>query len=176
MRLKITFFLSLFLTALTLGAALAHLFELPNKMALSRDEYLTVQQIYSGWALLGIVVIGALIAILVLAFMVRRIPKVRSLVQIAFACLIGAQIVFWTFTYPTNQVTGNWTFLPDNWMQLRRQWEYSHAGGAILDLIAMTMLILSLLVRREPLEERIPDVAPPASSATEVRPLHPPAR
>ena len=87
----------------------------------------------------------------------------------------SAQIVFWTFTYPTNQVTGNWTFLPDNWMQLRRQWEYSHAGGAILDLIAMTMLILSLLVRREPLEERIPDVAPPASSAAEVRPLQPPA-
>ena len=40
--------------------ALAHLLELPNKIGLSRDDYLIVQQIYRGWALLGIVVLSAL--------------------------------------------------------------------------------------------------------------------
>lgn len=55
-------FLSLLFAALALAPALAHLFELPNKLGLSRDEYLAVQQIYSGWALLGFVVWAALLA------------------------------------------------------------------------------------------------------------------
>ncbi|HEV8657074.1 MAG TPA: hypothetical protein VGS96_00470 [Thermoanaerobaculia bacterium] len=38
---------------------MAHLFELPNKIGLSRDDYPTVQQIYRGWALAGILVLGA---------------------------------------------------------------------------------------------------------------------
>ena len=37
-----------------MAAGMAHLFELPNKIHLSREDYLTVQQIYRGWALLGI--------------------------------------------------------------------------------------------------------------------------
>ena len=59
-KLKIIYFLSLLFAALALGPALAHLLELPNKIGLPRDEYLVVQQIYRGWALLGIVVFGAL--------------------------------------------------------------------------------------------------------------------
>lgn len=57
-------FISLLFTALALAPTLAHLLELPNKINLSREDYLTVQQIYRGWALLGIVVIGALISTL----------------------------------------------------------------------------------------------------------------
>jgi ABC-type cobalamin transport system permease subunit len=45
-------------------------------MDLSRDDYLTVQQIYRGWALLGIALIGALIVTLVLAIAVRRKPTI----------------------------------------------------------------------------------------------------
>jgi len=52
-------FLSLLFVALALAPALAHLLELPNKIGLSHDDYLTVQQIYRGWALLGLVVAGA---------------------------------------------------------------------------------------------------------------------
>jgi hypothetical protein len=53
-------FFSLLFVALALAPALAHLLELPNKIGLSHDAYLTVQQIYRGWALLGLVVAGAL--------------------------------------------------------------------------------------------------------------------
>jgi hypothetical protein len=35
--------------------------------------------------------------------------------------------------------------LPDNWLTLRVQWEYSHATGAGLNLIALITLILSVL-------------------------------
>jgi hypothetical protein len=40
--------------------------------------------------------------------------------------------------------SGNWTFMPDNWRELRRQWEYSHAAGAGLYLAAFIMLALSM--------------------------------
>lgn len=39
-------FLGLLFTALAFAPAAAHLLELPNKIGLSRDDYLTVQQIY----------------------------------------------------------------------------------------------------------------------------------
>jgi hypothetical protein len=58
-------------------------------------------------------------------------------------------VVFWTFTYPANQETGNWTTLPANWLELRRQWEYSHAASAALNLFALISLILSVLVGEE---------------------------
>jgi hypothetical protein len=38
--------------------------------------------------------------------------------------------------------------LPENWQELRRQWEYSHATGAGLYFIALITLTLSLLVER----------------------------
>jgi hypothetical protein len=48
MSLRVIQFLAVLLTALALIPAGAHLFELPNKMHLPRDPYLTVQGIYAG--------------------------------------------------------------------------------------------------------------------------------
>ncbi|HEX3035859.1 MAG TPA: DUF1772 domain-containing protein [Thermodesulfobacteriota bacterium] len=149
MRLKTMRFLSLLFTALALAPGLAHLLELPNIINLSAEDYLTVQQIYRGWALLGIVLIGALILNLVLTTMVRNRPQVFILNLIAFLCIAGTLAVFFTFTYPANQQTNNWTMLPPNWLELRKQWEYSHATGAGLELIALITLILSVLVKDE---------------------------
>ena len=49
-----------------------------------------------------------------------------------------------------NEQTENWTMLPDNWAALRRQWEYSHAVSAILDLVALVGVIISVLSGRKP--------------------------
>jgi hypothetical protein len=147
LRLNAARFFSLLFAALALAPALAHLLELPNKIGLSRDEYLTVQQIYRGWALLGSVVFGALLSTLVLTIMVRGRRKAFGLALTGFLCVAGTQVVFWTFTFPANQATGNWTTLPENWMALRAQWEYSHATSAVLNLIALVALILSVLAR-----------------------------
>ena len=149
MALNILRFTSLLLTALALAPALAHVLELPHKIHLSGDDYLTVQQIYRGWAWLGIVIIGALLATLILTIMVRKERTACILTLLAFLCLAGGQVVFWTFTYPANQATNNWTVLPANWLTLRTQWEYSHATGAGLNFIALITLILSVLVREE---------------------------
>jgi hypothetical protein len=143
-------FLSLLFTALVLGPSLAHLLELPNKIKLSADAYLTVQQTYQGWAWLGIVIAGQILSTLALVVVLaaRHAPTDVSLpALVALLCATAAQVLFWIFTYPANTLTENWTVLPDAWQALRIQWEYSHATGAALNLIAMIALILSLLAR-----------------------------
>ncbi len=128
---------------------MAHLLELPNKINLSREDYLKVQQIYRGWALLGFVVVGALLSTLALTITVRHERTAFILALIAFLCIAGTQVIFWIYTYPANQATNNWTMLPENWAELRRRWEYSHATSAVLNLVALVMLILSFLARDE---------------------------
>ncbi len=52
--------------------------------------------------------------------------------------LIAATLaLFFVWTYPANQATGNWTSAPENWEQLRTQWEYSHAANAALTFVAL---------------------------------------
>ena len=149
MKLAAARFLSLLFAALALAPAAAHLLELPNKIGLSREDYLTVQQLYRGWALLGVVVIGALVFTFAYAVMARKQREPFMLAVIALLCLAGTQAVFWTLTFPANQLTANWTVLPDNWAALRSQWEYSHAASALLNLGALVALILSVPVREK---------------------------
>jgi hypothetical protein len=141
-------FLSLLFCALALAPALAHLLELPSKISLPRDEYFVVQQIYRGWWMLGIVVFGALLSTLALTIVVRKRPGELGPALTAFLCIVATQAIFWTFTFPANQQTANWTLLPDNWQELRMRWEYSHAASAMLNLVAMIAVIIAVLKGR----------------------------
>jgi hypothetical protein len=145
MALQLARFSSLLFAALALGPAAAHALELANKIGLPRDEYLVVQQIYRGWALLGIVVLGALASTLVLAILTRHRRREFVPALVGFLSIAGTQAIFWTFTFPANQATDQWTMLPGNWEALRLQWEYSHAASAALNLAALIALIVSAL-------------------------------
>jgi hypothetical protein len=141
-------FLSLLFCALALAPALAHLLELPSKIGLPRDEYFVVQQIYRGWWMLGIVVLGALLSTLALTIVARKRPGELGPALTAFLCIVATQAIFWTFTFPANQQTANWTLLPDNWQELRMRWEYSHAASAMLNLVALIAVIIAVLKGR----------------------------
>ena len=143
----IVLFLALLATALALGAALAHALELPNKIGMSRDEYFIVQKIYSGWNRLAWLLAVELAAIVSAIVMSRRYPGVLWPGVVALVCLLCAQAVFWTFTYPANVATENWTVVPANWEALRARWEYSHAAGAAFQAISMGSLIVAALAR-----------------------------
>src|SRR5918994_2485844 len=149
MTLPILRLLAVLFTAVAMAAGFAHLLELPNKISLEREEYLTVQQLYRGWALLGFVVVGALVITGIVALMVRARTTEFYLTLVAALCIALSLAIFFLFTYPANQQTQNWTILPDNWETLRRQWEYSHAVGAGLYFVALSALTLSLLVGRK---------------------------
>jgi hypothetical protein len=144
---QIAFFIALLSAALALGAALAHALELPNKIGLERDQYFVVQSIYRGWDRLAFLLAVEFISILAVIVMSWHEPRVFWAAAIALLCLVAAQAVFWTWTYPANVATDNWTTIPDNWETLRSQWEYSHAAGAAFQLLTMSALIIAALSR-----------------------------
>jgi hypothetical protein len=52
--------------------------------------------------------------------------------------LIAANLaIFFVWTFPTNQATNNWTVVPNNWNELRVQWEYSHVANAMVAFSAL---------------------------------------
>lgn len=147
--LKTFQFVAVMCSAIAMAAGLAHLMEMPHKMAFPRADYLVVQQIYRGWAMLGIVIIAALLACVLAALKLRGQGARFWLTAGAGACIAAALAVFFAFTFPANQATANWTVLPDDWEALRRQWEYSHAAAAVLYVLAVALLTLSLLCKCE---------------------------
>jgi hypothetical protein len=147
--LKVVQFLALALSALALVPSGAHLFELPNKINLAAEQYFIVQNIYRGWSLFGIALIGALIANLALALLLRGRGAPFVLALFAFLCIALTLVVFFIWTYAANQATNNWMMIPDNWEQLRREWEYSHAANAVVTFAALCSVTLSVLTTRE---------------------------
>jgi hypothetical protein len=144
--LKLGFLVSVVSVAITMAAGWAHLLEMHSKLALSRDDYFTVQQIYRGWALLGVFVFAALGTTSWLAAATRRSVMFMPCLVAAGAVALGL-VLFFAFTFPANQATSNWTTIPPGWMALRQRWEYGHAAGAMLYFVALLSLFIALLRR-----------------------------
>src|SRR5262249_47347265 len=117
--LKVVQFFALVLTALALVPGGAHLFAIANKISLAAEQYFIVQNIYRGWSLFGAVLIAALVANLLLAIMLRG-SRAFMLALVASACIALTLVIFFTWTYPANQATNNWTTIPADWEYLRR--------------------------------------------------------
>jgi MFS family permease len=146
MRTKVVQFIAIITTALYLVPTGAHLFELLNKVALTPAEYLTVQKIYAGWALFGVVIGMAMLATLAHALLVRADRAAFAWSLGAFVALAATQGVFWAFTYPVNAATRFWTAPPDSFEVARSQWEYSHAASAALTFAALVAIVVAALI------------------------------
>jgi cytochrome bd-type quinol oxidase subunit 2 len=138
-------FLAVVLTALALVPGGAHLLAMPNKLGLDETAYFAAQEIYRGWALFGVVLVAAIAADLALAIGARRQRAAFWPALIGALCLVATLAVFFLWTYPANQATSDWTAVPDDWQGLRQQWEYSHAGNAVLTFLALCLVTLSTL-------------------------------
>lgn len=130
-------------TALAMVPAMAHALELPNKIRMERDDYLNAQRLYRGWQFVGIAVIAALIATVLLLRVSGSGQFLFSL--LAFLSVLGTQVVFWSFTFPVNRRTRNWTHAPADWRELRARWEYSHAASAALNVLALVGVTLAVV-------------------------------
>ena len=137
-------FIALLFTAITLSAVMAHLLELRVKLDLPKEQYQVVQGLYSGWQWLGIFELGAIVATVIWAVMARKAPAFAFVVT-ALIGFVLSLVVFFGYTFPTNQATANWTSLPANWADLRKTWEYSHALRAVLSLLGFSFLVFALL-------------------------------
>jgi hypothetical protein len=148
--LKLVQFVALVLAAIALVPSGAHLFTLANKVNFGAEQYFIIQNIYRGWDLFGIVLIGSLLANFVLALLLRPrggIPFIFAV--LAFGCVVLTLAIFFAWTFPANLATNNWTTIPDHWEQLREQWEYSHAANAVIAFVAFCSVALSVLTARE---------------------------
>jgi hypothetical protein len=131
------------LTALALAPGLAHAFELPAKIHMSEADYFTVQRIYRGWALLGGVLLLALIADAAFAFSLRGEGAAFALATAGTVVLAATLAIFFAFTQPANAATRNWSVATADWATLRVRWEYSHAVNAGLTFLALVLIVLA---------------------------------
>ena len=142
---------NLILAILALLPLLAHVLELPNKLALDGGLWLAVQQhLYRGWGpfLGGPAEIGALVTAAALLFVRRSNSRTRRLTAIATA-VYGAMIVaFFLFNAPVNQAVRGWTSttLPSDWPAYRLRWETGHALAALLAVIGLVAMVRAYFV------------------------------
>jgi hypothetical protein len=143
MALRLIQFLAIMLTALALVPSGAHLAAMANKMAMAQTAYFVAQQVYAGWALFGIVLFGALAANLAHTIMLRRLSRSFGHAFASFLFVASSLVIFFVWTFPTNQATSNWTVVPQNWNELRSQWEYSHAANAVATFAALVCVVIA---------------------------------
>lgn len=149
MMLKAVIFLAVVLSALALIPYGAHLFSLPNKIGMTREQYFVAQSVYDGWALLSVVLIPAMLVNIALALMLRE-DEGFWLATAGCVCMAATLAVFFAFTYPANIATQNWKVAPSNWVELRHQWEYSHAANAGLIFAAFFLIVLASITALAP--------------------------
>jgi hypothetical protein len=156
---------AVFLVAVAMSFSLAHAAELPGKMRLAREGYLTVQPIYyAGFTLGALSEPAAILATLALLVVRRSGGGAAWGVAAALLLLVAMHAVYWIVTHPVNNFwlrdqeltgagAGFFAFASrrepgsgppraEDWKALRNRWEYSHVARAAL---AMTSLIVLLV-------------------------------
>jgi hypothetical protein len=81
----------------------------------------------------------------------RRValPGLALSLLAAAMLIVATLVIFFTWTYPANQATSNWTVVPADWQELRLQWEYAHAANAVLTFLALSAVTWSVLLTRD---------------------------
>jgi hypothetical protein len=162
--------LTIVFVGIALSPALAHAFEFPGKKRLNRETYVTVQTIYyPGFTLLGVAEPVGLIAAIVLLLLTPRETASFWLTLVASIGLLGMQLVYWTFTHPTNKSwlqaagttvgdlgAGFFAFDPAGrsasqtnagWTKLRDRWEYSHIARAALAFLSFLLVVVAIVIQ-----------------------------
>jgi len=133
---------------------IAHVLELPNKLALDAPLWLAVQQhLYRGWGpfLGGPVEIIAFATAITLMVARRRDPAPMRLTLVAALAYAGMIATFFVFNNPVNAALNGWTpsTIPPDWTSWRLRWETGHALAAALSIAAIVSLVRAWLIERD---------------------------
>ena len=141
---------TILLTALSMGLALAHLLEMPAKITYEGALWLRLKQtLYHAFGTVGAFFeVGAVLASVVLAFLVRHRPGAFGWTLFGALCLVAMHAVYWLRVAPVNATIVPLTpdTLPADWTRLRDQWEHTHALRAVLQVVAVGAFVWSILV------------------------------
>src|SRR5438874_13674823 len=99
---RVLYIVTVLIVVLAAVPAVAHALELPGKMRLSKEEYVSMQRVYyPGFALAGLAEpAGILITLILLA----RAPVDTVWLTTALVGLVGMQVIYWSVTHPVNKV------------------------------------------------------------------------
>jgi len=160
--------LTVLLVAGAMTPALAHALEYPGKLSLSRDAYITTQQIYyPGFTIGGgAAEVLAVAATLLLVIVTPHAGVSYWLTLGAFVAMLSMHAVYWLLTHPVNKYwlkdadlkaagRGFFAFDPfaradratPDWIVLRDRWEASHMARAALAMLALAMLAAAIVLQ-----------------------------
>jgi hypothetical protein len=152
--------------AMAMALAFAHALELPGKMRLSKEQYLSVQVIYyPGFTIGGITEPIGLLMTLILLLSTPLGGTAFWLTAGAFLALLAMHAAYWLLTHPVNNFwlkdfelkpvgAGFFWLDPFNrsdnsgkqdWVLLRDRWEFSHVVRAGFGLLALILLIIAVI-------------------------------
>jgi hypothetical protein len=154
--------ITILLVAITLTTALAHVLELPGKLRLGEEQYLSVQTIYyPGFTIAGVAEpLGILAALLLTIFMPAGTAQFYATLG-GLVSLVVAHALYWVITHRVNNFwlkdaalkgagksffafgAGSGDPVPD-WTVLRDRWEYSHVARAAFALLGLTLLTIAV--------------------------------
>jgi hypothetical protein len=151
---------SVLLVAIAMALALAHALELPGKLRLDRDAYLTVQRIYyPGFTVGGVSEIAGIIALVALTWGSTFDHTRLWWTFAALVLLMAMHATYWFVTHPVNnfwlkdvELSGlGATFFSafagnaeSDWTKLRDVWEYSHVARAIFGMLSLLSLTIAV--------------------------------
>jgi hypothetical protein len=153
---------TLLLVSIAMAMSVGHALEMPGKMRLEKDAYLTVQPIYyPGFTIAaGFGEFGGMLATAVLLAVTPQ-GLAFQLTAAALALLVAAHAVYWLVTHRVNRFwlkdqklvgagaaffdvsKGDVEHEPD-WKVARRRWEYSHVARAVLHFGGVAFLAAAI--------------------------------
>jgi hypothetical protein len=151
MLIKTWRFITIILTALLMGMTFCHVLEMPAKMKYAASFYLTIHRsLYVAFGAPNIgawIEIGAILAAIVLVFLLRGQRRAFRMTLISALCLIAGLAIYFVFIEPANAAMRAMMIdvPPDSFLGWRNQWEYGHAAHFILHLLGFSALVLSVL-------------------------------
>jgi hypothetical protein len=155
---------AILLAAVVMSLSLAHALELPGKLRLSREAYLTTQTIYyPGFTFGGMAEPLAVIAVLLL-LSTSPVDTRFWLLLLSLLALAAVQIIFWLWVQPVNRIWlkdfelgqagaaffGRQAQAPgdnpkvENWQALRDRWESGHVARAVCAMIGLVLLAIAV--------------------------------
>ena len=145
---NLTRFLTMLFALIPLSVLLSNLFEMPDKINLSKDNYEVIQGYSSELVWLVLFEIGALIMTIVLIVIEKKKKRTYKHLLLALICFAVSITLFFIFILPADITTNNWSDFPTDWQPLRAQWEYSNAIRAILSFAGFSFIVLAFLKNR----------------------------
>src|SRR5262249_21038580 len=135
-----------------------HLMELPGKMTYDAHLYVLLDRtLYPTFGQTAGSAEGfAILSVAGLALRVWERGDAFPLTVTADICQGSGNAVIHLCVQPVNSTMTRWTVdsIPSDWTEWRDQWEYGHAGRALLQTVALAALVLSVLWETPPDTQR----------------------